>query len=418
MTPGGARLPEREQLRRTSRRLGLQTGALVLGCVLVVAGVAAGLAARAFAEETASRLESAVESTGRVDDVGAGLWVAVAAPGGVQTTPGMPEGLPDVATMEQVARTGEEVRDRVTLPSGEYDVLTDVERGRVVQAVADTAESREELARMLTALAVAGGVGVLLATAAGWWFARRAVRPLATALAMQRRFVMDASHELRTPLTLLSTRAQLLRRRLDDPDGGRTARVGEDVDGLLADTAALTEILDDLLVAADARAVERVPVDVAAVVREVVDAVRPTAEGRGLRLVREGVEEAVVVATPVAVRRAVTALVDNAVDYAGSEVRVLVLVSRDDVRVVVEDDGPGVPQDVTGLFDRFASGRRDGEGRAGAEGADRRHYGLGLALVAEIAAQHGGSVAAGVRQDGARGARLTVLLPRARPRPR
>ena len=67
---------------------------------------------------------------------------------------------------------------------------------------------------------------------------------------MQRRFVADASHELRTPLTLLSTRAQLLARRLRRrPEV--TDQVVADVEGVVADTRMLTEILDDLLVAAD-----------------------------------------------------------------------------------------------------------------------------------------------------------------------
>lgn len=56
---------------------------------------------------------------------------------------------------------------------------------------------------------------IMLVLAAFWPSARRrATQPLSTALALQRRFVSDTSHELRTPPTLLSTRAQLLRRRL------------------------------------------------------------------------------------------------------------------------------------------------------------------------------------------------------------
>ena len=80
---------------------------------------------------------------------------------------------------------------------------------------------------------------------------------------------------------------------------------------------------------------------------------------------------------------------------------------------MVEDDGPGLPQDGADLFERFAS-RRTSAGAA----PERRHYGLGLALVAEIAAQHGGDVTATGRADGARGARLTLTLPVGVPRRR
>ena len=63
----------------------------------------------------------------------------------------------------------------------------------------------------------------------------------------------DASHELRTPLTVLSTRAQVLRRRieaaaLDDRD--RTVLTG-DIDRLLADSARLADVVDDLLAASE-----------------------------------------------------------------------------------------------------------------------------------------------------------------------
>ena len=77
-------------------------------------------------------------------------------------------------------------------------------------------EQHQERERILGALGLAGGAGLVLATLAAAVLARRAVRPMAQALEQQRRFVADAGHELRTPLTLLSTRTQLLARRVRD----------------------------------------------------------------------------------------------------------------------------------------------------------------------------------------------------------
>ena len=104
---------------------------------------------------------------------------------------------------------------------------------------------------------------------------RRAVRPLAQALALQRDFVADASHELRTPLTLLSTRAQLLARSLQDTDVGGDIR--EDSRGVVRDTSRMVAVVDDLLLAADAGAPGpiAVPVDLGLLCRS-----WPTAPGR------------------------------------------------------------------------------------------------------------------------------------------
>ncbi|MEF2162563.1 histidine kinase dimerization/phospho-acceptor domain-containing protein, partial [Pseudomonas aeruginosa] len=95
------------------------------------------------------------------------------------------------------------------------------------------------------ALLIAGGIGILVAGVVGYFTAKRAVRPLGEALALQRRFVADAGHELRTPLTVLHTRAQMLARRipLDDP----AHAIAED---LLGDSRMLGEIIDELLVSA------------------------------------------------------------------------------------------------------------------------------------------------------------------------
>jgi len=105
----------------------------------------------------------------------------------------------------------------------------------------------------------------------------------------------------------------------------------------------------------------------------------------------------------VALNRALTALVDNALRHAHSTVVVTADRRREQAVVAVSDDGPGVdPQLRPRLFDRFATGAPDLE-------QERRRYGLGLALVAEIAASHGGGVAA----SGPPGTTLRISLPAA-----
>ena len=107
-------------------------------------------------------------------------------------------------------------------------------------------------------------------------------------------------------------------------------------------------------------------------------------------------------------RRAVTALLDNAIRHAASEVRVTTSAVGGEVVVDVADDGPGIaPELASTVFTRFATSR-DEDSPGG-----RRRYGLGLALVSDIAARHGGSVS--VLDNGHPGATMRIRLP-ARPR--
>lgn len=99
-------------------------------------------------------------------------------------------------------------------------------------------------------------------------------------------------------------------------------------------------------------------------------------------------------------------LVDNAVDASGpgGRVRVLVTATADTVRVVVDDDGPGVPAEVRSvMFEAGFSTKHDGEGRTHGRG-------IGLVLVQRVAARRGGGVTVGASPLG--GARFEVRLPR------
>jgi signal transduction histidine kinase len=99
-------------------------------------------------------------------------------------------------------------------------------------------------------------------------------------------------------------------------------------------------------------------------------------------------------------------LVENALRHGGPEVRVTVTAASDGVRIVVEDNGPGIPDvERTEVVRPF----RRGSTAAGAGS------GLGLALVREYAASVGGRLS--IAGSGLGGARLTVTLPAAMPGP-
>jgi signal transduction histidine kinase len=198
---------------------------------------------------------------------------------------------------------------------------------------------------------------------------------LQDAQAAQRRFVADASHELRSPLATIATGLELLARGNAGPDAvpalrGEAARLGRLVDALLllarADERGLRPRRDDVDLDEVAQAEQRRP----------SGGIVPRVTAAPVRVVGDRGQLAQVVRN----------LVDNACRHARSTV--LVTVGRDGryAALDVADDGPGVPRaERARVFERFV---RLDDARARVDGG----AGLGLAIVAEVVAAHGGTV--------------------------
>jgi signal transduction histidine kinase len=222
---------------------------------------------------------------------------------------------------------------------------------------------------------------------------------LAAAVARERAFTADSSHELRTPLAILTAEVELARDRAADP----VTRAG--LGTALAEAGRLSGLVDDLLVLARADAGQlegRRPLDLDELVGVVVSRFATLAARRGIRLRTDGA--AVVRGDPVGVERAVSNLVDNALRHTpdGGTVTVEVRATGPaSAEIIVRDTGPGVPEDrLSGLFDRFS---RVDDARHEPGGA-----GLGLAIVAAVAAAHGGRVTAANSAGGGLVATLTL----------
>ena len=386
-------------LKRTALRLGAQVAATVGVIVAAMCGVAVLVVVDCQYYNADTLLRTAISREIDVVDPPAGVWLIVRDPTGMHLTPDTPRGLPDEAALSAVATNGVQRSDEIQLGHRDYRVLTERRGNATVQAALDLTSDHVQRDVLIRALLITGGVGLVIAAVAGALLGRRAVRPLSAALALQRRFVSDASHELRTPLTLLSTRAQLLRRQLKEPLD--PAALKSDVDGLVADARNLGAILEDLLLAADPRAqTPHEQVDLVALAGEVTAA----SAGSGVRIRCEPrVPALTVLGSAAGLRRAVNALVDNAVRHAGETVTITV--GREGTKAVldVHDDGEGIDPDMLPrLFDRFASSAEPT--------GQRRRYGLGLALVSEIADRHGGAVSAQNSVTGGATLRLTLPL--------
>jgi signal transduction histidine kinase len=269
---------------------------------------------------------------------------------------------------------------------------------------ADGPDRDDEILR--STLLIAGVIGVVIAGVIGLLIARRAVAPLGEALARQRRFVADAGHELRTPLTVVHTRAQLIARRMA-PDDPALPTMRQ----LLDDSRVLGEIVDELLASAQLAAdpSHGEPIEIEPLLSDVARSMSVLADSVGLRLAVVAADDLRVNGSRVALRRAVTALVDNAFGHTppGGSVTLAASVADDRLVLSVTDTGEGLgglnPDELTR---RFARGSHPADGPGG------RRFGLGLALVREVAVAHGGTLTLGPGPDG--GARAEISLPRRR----
>lgn len=269
------------------------------------------------------------------------------------------------------------------------------------------ADAGDDDALVRDALLIAGIVGIAIAGLIGFLAARRAVAPLGAALALQRRFVADAGHELRTPLTVLHTRAQLVARRMDPDDPARAL-----VTQLLDDSRVLAEIVDEMLEIAQLTAdpSRGEPFDPAVVASGVVASMDVLSQAAGITLTAVGDGGRQVRGSRTALRRALTALVDNALSHtpAGGHVTVATVdsvASVASVQLTVTDDGEGLRgEDAERLTERFARGHSADHTVNGG-----RRFGLGLFLVREIATAHGGTFT--LTNLPGPGVRATIRLP-------
>jgi signal transduction histidine kinase len=322
-------------------------------------------------------------------------------------------------------------------------------------AAAFNAERERFLSATLDALLVRGGVALaavaLVAGAAAWLLAGRALRPLqritetarriATAgraggglheriglagprdevkeladtfdamlerldrsFDSQRRFVANASHEIRTPLALNRALVELAVTRPDAPEEIR--RLGE---SLLVVNERHERLIDGLLTLADSErpVTERSPVDLAEVAEHVLQLMAAAAEAKVA--VRSTIGAALTSGDPVLLERLTQNLVENAIRHnlpADGWLSVETSTADGGALLVVCNSGPAVPRyEIETLFLPFR--RLHGE-RIGRD----RSFGLGLSIVRAVATAHGGNVAAEPQPDG--GLTVQVTLP---PRP-
>ena len=221
------------------------------------------------------------------------------------------------------------------------------------------------------------------------------------ALLRQREFVADASHELRTPLTSVLANLELLAESLDGEQR-------EAADSALRSSRRMRRLVADLLLLARydaARQAPHSPTDIGQVLIEAAAEIGVIADGHELSI---EARRAIVDGARDELHRLALNLMENAIRHTPEGTRVRAAVERVEgvVRLIVEDDGPGIPEDLRDrVFERFVRGAGDRGGSSG----------LGLSIVHAVTESHGGRVS--IRSPTSNGAtppcgtRFEVTLP-------
>jgi signal transduction histidine kinase len=270
----------------------------------------------------------------------------------------------------------------------------------VGQSTAPANQARDTL---VLAELVVGPVLLLLVFFGALTVGRRVAAPIERARQRQLEFTADASHELRTPLSVIEAEATLALSRPREADSYKASFVRVE-----AESKKLRRLVDDLLWLARFDATPDPPdaelVDLGILAGGAVERFRSVAERRSQRIsgAVSGTVEPLVTGPPDWLDRLLGVLLDNACRYSGEggEVRVTVTASSNQVRMSVEDSGPGIPpEERAHVFDRF---HRASKTPGGA--------GLGLAIGDAIVRATGGRWTVGESLAG--GASMTVVWPR------
>lgn len=222
-------------------------------------------------------------------------------------------------------------------------------------------------------------------------------------------FAADVTHELKNPLASLRSAVDGLDRVEDEDLRKRLMAIARE------DVRRLDRLINDISEAArtDAELARATfdRVDLGPLIEQLVhswETRRETGDAR-LAFARPRKDTATVMGKPDRLARAINNIIDNAVSFSppGGLVEIAAARVGDEVRIRIDDEGPGVPAEAReAIFNRFHSVRPEGEEFG-------RHSGLGLAIARAIVEGHDGEIDVQDRDDAPSGARFTIRLPAA-----
>ncbi len=217
-----------------------------------------------------------------------------------------------------------------------------------------------------------------------------------------RQFSTDVSHELRTPLTAIQGQLEVALFTAT-----RKEQLQEAIENALQDVERLSNLVRALLLLSQSESgqipTHKVVVDLGELVEDLVDQFQIPAEAENVKLTQTHRESVLCEVDRTQIERLVTNLLSNAIKYTakGGWVRACAEPAGDNVRLVVEDSGVGIPPDhIPHIFDRFYRVP---------DPNPEKGLGLGLSFVAAIVKAHGGDIR--VTSEPGKGSRFEVSLP-------
>lgn len=226
------------------------------------------------------------------------------------------------------------------------------------------------------------------------------LKRLNNAFSAQRQFSANAAHELRTPLAVMQTKVEVFEKNKNPGNDDYQ----EAIDMVKTQTDRLSHVIDILLEMTELQSAKRSDhISLAELTEEVICDLVAVGDKKGISLTQKP-GDAQIMGSDMLIYRAIYNLIENAIKYnhQGGEVSVEIKENDEYARVIVSDTGSGIDKnDWEQIFEPFF---RVDKSRSRAMGG----AGLGLALVREIARQHGGDVC--VLQSSAQGTQIELSL--------
>jgi signal transduction histidine kinase len=244
-----------------------------------------------------------------------------------------------------------------------------------------------------------------VSSVASYYLAKRTLRPIEQSLDDQRHFTADASHELRTPLAAMKAEIEVAMKEKNMAEHHRVLQSN------LEEVNKLERLATSLLHLArhdvSGHAVVMEPVEVAVIVTEAIDRIRPMAKQKSITLVHDHIEGRVM-GDQTKLTELLVILLDNAVKYShdGGQVSLTAQSTGKQVILKVVDSGIGISaEDMPHVFNRFyrADQSRSSSGVTG--------FGLGLAIAKQIVDRHHGQIH--LTSELGHGTTVTVTLAKA-----